>query len=93
MGLEMSGTAIVDNAQRVRGVLRNLRGNSRAAIGGVLVILFTVAASLLAALSVGTYEGWIGTSIVGSWTYTQLGFFAGMFGVVAVLVYIHDASA
>jgi len=54
----------------------------------VIVFFATLGASLLAALSVGEYEGWITQATVDNIPYGEMGFLAGILAIVAIVFYL-----
>ena len=53
----------------------------------LLVFFFALVASILIALAICVYEGYIPQSLVDNFTYGELGSFGGLAAVVAVVAY------
>lgn len=60
--------------------------------GNAVITFFgALGATLLAAASIGVYEGWITDAEVDNIPYAELGFLAGILAIVAVVFYLrHD---
>jgi len=57
--------------------------------GNKLITFFTaLGATLLAAASIGVFEGWVPDSTMDNIPYPELGFLAGLLAIVAVVFYL-----
>lgn len=56
----------------------------------IITVLATIGASILGVLAVATFYGYLGPSIIGTWTFGQFGAFSALLAVVAIVSYIFE---